>query len=144
MKNVIAAIILLCGCLLYADTQISWKELQNNMDSWIQGPVSLIVTAEEKDFWGKLKSPEEKMQFIKIFWARRDPILRTRENEFKEEFFKRVDYAIRAGRPRAARSTSFLVPHQESTTKPSKSLRALHYSGFTTNLHQNGSLQMKR
>jgi len=53
----------------------------------------LIVTADEKSVWGKLKTPEEKMQFIKIFWARRDPILRTRENEFKEEFFKRVDYA---------------------------------------------------
>ena len=33
------------------------------------------------------------MQFIKIFWARRDPILRTRENEYKQKFYERVDYA---------------------------------------------------
>jgi GWxTD domain-containing protein len=33
------------------------------------------------------------MEFIKIFWARRDPILRTYENEYKEEFNQRVDYA---------------------------------------------------
>jgi GWxTD domain-containing protein len=93
MKKFFTAAILLCGYLIYADTLISWKDLQNNIDSWIQGPVSLILTAEEKNVWGKLKSPEEKMQFIKIFWARRDPILRTRENEFKEEFYNRVEYA---------------------------------------------------
>lgn len=93
MKKVLTVVLLLCSCLIYAETQISWKDLQNNIDSWIQGPVSLILTKEEKDVWAKLKSPEEKMQFIKIFWARRDPILRTRENEFKEEFYNRIDYA---------------------------------------------------
>src|SRR5262249_41166087 len=58
-----------------------------------KGPVSLIMTEQEKDVWKKLKTPEEKMQFIKIFWGRRDPILRTRENEFKEQFFDRVEFA---------------------------------------------------
>jgi GWxTD domain-containing protein len=93
MRKLLTAVILMCGCLIYADTQVSWKDLQNNIDSWLQGPVQLLLTTEEKNVWEKLKSPEEKMQFIKIFWARRDPILRTRENEFKEQFYNRVDYA---------------------------------------------------
>jgi GWxTD domain-containing protein len=103
MKKNIIATLLLCACFLapvcvrqgsaFADQQITWKEMRNNIDSWITGPVSLILTSNEKEVWSKLKTPEEKMQFIKIFWARRDPILRTRENEFKEEFYKRVDYA---------------------------------------------------
>ena len=49
MKKFFTAVILLCGCLIYADTQISWKDLQNNIDSWIQGPPSLILTSEEKE-----------------------------------------------------------------------------------------------
>lgn len=71
---------------------VSWSDLQKNIDSWIQGPASLLVTDQEKAVYKKLKTPEEKMQFIKIFWQRRDPILRTSENEFKDEFYSRVDY----------------------------------------------------
>lgn len=75
------------------ETKVTWSDLQKNIDSWIDGPVSLLATPQEKDIFKKLKSPEEKMQFIKIFWQRRDPILRTTENEFKNEFYERVDYA---------------------------------------------------
>lgn len=72
---------------------VTWSSLQKNIDSWTQGPPSLILTDAEKDVYRKLKAPEEKMQFIKIFWLRRDPILRTTENEFKLEFYRRVDFA---------------------------------------------------
>jgi GWxTD domain-containing protein len=93
MKSILIAVLVLCACFVFAEQQITWKQMQNNMDSWVEGPVSLILTSNEQEVWGKLKTPEEKLQFVKIFWARRDPILRTRENEFKEEFYKRVDYA---------------------------------------------------
>jgi GWxTD domain-containing protein len=79
--------------LSFSAEPIKWSDLQKNIDSWLQGPPSLILTPDEKDVYKKLKTPEEKMQFIKIFWARRDPLLRTRENEFKQEFYNRVDYA---------------------------------------------------
>ena len=72
---------------------VTWSDLQKNIDSWFQGPASLLLTDQERDVYKKLKTPEEKMQFIKIFWQRRDPILRTTENEFKDEFYSRVDYA---------------------------------------------------
>jgi GWxTD domain-containing protein len=93
MIKKIISLLLLTASFVFAAEQISWKDLQKNIDSWPKGPVSLIMTGDEKDVWKKLKTPEEKMEFIKIFWARRDPILRTRENEFKEEFYSRVDYA---------------------------------------------------
>src|SRR5213593_2611014 len=89
----ILLILLLNVTIAAAATQITWEDLKKNIDSWIKGPVSLIATEQEKDVFKKLQTPEEKMQFIKIFWARRDPILRTYENEFKEEFNRRVDYA---------------------------------------------------
>lgn len=75
------------------EAAVTWSDLQKNIDSWIDGPVSLLTTPQEKATFKKLKSPEEKMQFIKIFWQRRDPILRTSENEFKNEFYDRVSYA---------------------------------------------------
>ncbi len=92
IKKILLALLVLAG-LAIADTPVSWQDLRSNIDSWLKGPVSLLLTDQEKDVYKKLKTPEEKMQFIKIFWARRDPILRTRENEFKEEYYRRVEYA---------------------------------------------------
>jgi GWxTD domain-containing protein len=93
MLKRLIVVMLLINAFVFAANEISWKDLQKNIDSWSKGPVSLIMTDEETNIWKRLKTPEEKMQFIKIFWARRDPILRTRENEFKEEFYNRVKYA---------------------------------------------------
>jgi GWxTD domain-containing protein len=93
MKKLLLIVIMLTAGFTYAQTPVSWNELQANMDEWAEGPVSLLLTSEEKEIFEKLKSPEEKMQFIKIFWSRRDPLLRTRVNEFKKEFYKRVDHA---------------------------------------------------
>lgn len=84
---------LLITNIVVAETQLTWQDLQKNMDSWFDGPVSLLLTDQEKGVFKKLKTPEDKMQFVRIFWARRDPILRTRENEFKQEFYTRVDAA---------------------------------------------------
>lgn len=86
-------LIFLVTNIIVAETQLTWQDLQKNMDSWIDGPVSLLLTDQEKDVYKKLSTPEDKMQFVKIFWARRDPLLRTRENEFKQEFYTRVDAA---------------------------------------------------
>jgi GWxTD domain-containing protein len=93
LSRIIALVFLILTQISFAAEPIKWSDLQKNIDSWIEGPPSLIITSEENDVYKRLKTPEEKMQFIKIFWQRRDPILRTRENEFKEEFYRRVDYA---------------------------------------------------
>lgn len=93
MMKKILFLLLLGATVAWAATEITWEDLRKNIDSWINGPASLIATSQETSIFKKLRTPEEKMQFIKIFWARRDPILRTYENEFKQEFNQRVDYA---------------------------------------------------
>jgi GWxTD domain-containing protein len=93
LRKLLILSILLATGFLYAQTQVSWKDLQTNIDDWAEGPASLILTNDEREVFEKVKAPEDKMQFIKIFWARRDPLLRTRANEFKDEFYKRVDHA---------------------------------------------------
>ena len=53
----------------------------------------LIMTKQEKDIFSHLPDRESREEFIRDFWANRDPDPDTEENEFKEEFFRRIDYA---------------------------------------------------
>jgi GWxTD domain-containing protein len=55
----------------------------------------LIMTKWEKDIFKHLPDKESREEFIGDFWAKRDPDPATEENEFKEEFFRRIDYANR-------------------------------------------------
>lgn len=55
----------------------------------------LIFTSIERDIFLHLPDQESREDFIKDFWSKRDPDPTTEENEFKEEFFQRIDYANR-------------------------------------------------
>ena len=55
----------------------------------------LIMTKQEKDIFNHLPDQESREEFISDFWAKRDPDPDMEENEFKEEFFRRIDYANR-------------------------------------------------
>ncbi len=54
--------------------------------------VSPIITKEEKEIFLSLKTDKERDEFIKIFWAQRDPLPLTPENEYKEEYYRRLKY----------------------------------------------------
>jgi GWxTD domain-containing protein len=53
----------------------------------------LIMTRQEKRIFDHLPDKESREAFIRDFWSRRDPDPETEENEFKEEFFRRIEYA---------------------------------------------------
>jgi GWxTD domain-containing protein len=53
----------------------------------------LIMTNEEKDIFNHLPDLKSREEFIRDFWAKRDPDPDTEENEFKVEFFDRIEYA---------------------------------------------------
>ena len=72
---------------------LSVEEITKELHLWFESPLKLIMTPEEESILRKLKTLEEKIQFIRIFWARRDPNPETGINEFREEFYRRVDYA---------------------------------------------------
>ncbi len=61
-------------------------------ERWLDGPVQLIATSEEKELYASLQSTHERLQFIRLFWQRRDPRLRGERNEFLEEFARRLAY----------------------------------------------------
>lgn len=53
----------------------------------------LIMTGVEKNIFRHLPDKEARAEFIEDFWAKRDPDPDTEENEFKQEFFRRIEYA---------------------------------------------------
>jgi GWxTD domain-containing protein len=53
----------------------------------------LVMTEAERDIFNHLPDVESRREFVLDFWAKRDPDPDTENNEFKEEFEKRLDYA---------------------------------------------------
>jgi GWxTD domain-containing protein len=68
------------------------KELKRAYVDWIKD-VDPILTEEDHQAWNKLKTDDEREQFIQLFWRQRDPDPDTEENEYKEQFYERVAYA---------------------------------------------------
>ena len=55
--------------------------------------VTYIITDEERPAFKRLNTDEERQQFVEQFWLRRDPTPDTEENEYKEEHYRRIEYA---------------------------------------------------
>jgi len=53
----------------------------------------LIMSKQERKIFNHLPDKESREEFIEDFWAKRDPDPDTEENKFKEEFFRRIEYA---------------------------------------------------
>jgi len=53
----------------------------------------LIMTKQENRIFRHLPDKESREEFIQEFWIKRDPDRETDENEFREEFFRRIEYA---------------------------------------------------
>lgn len=69
------------------------EELKSVYKKWIEEDVPYIITDEERKAFKALKTDEERDQFIEQFWLRRDPDPDTPENEYKEEYYQRIQYA---------------------------------------------------
>ncbi|MGQ9618557.1 MAG: GWxTD domain-containing protein [Candidatus Aminicenantia bacterium] len=65
---------------------------KDKYENWLKEEIFLIITKEEEKEFKKLKTDKEKENFIAIFWAKRDPTPLTEENEFKDFYYKRLEY----------------------------------------------------
>jgi len=68
-------------------------ELNKHYRDWLERDVAYIITNEERNAFKKLRTDEEREQFIEAFWRRRDPNPDTEENEYREEYYERIAYA---------------------------------------------------
>ena len=69
------------------------QELSKTYKKWLDEDVRWIISDEERAAFKQLSNDEERDQFIEGFWQRRDPTPDTVENEFKEEHYRRIEYA---------------------------------------------------
>jgi len=69
------------------------QELSKTYKRWLDEDVVYIITDEERKAFRQLSNDEERDQFIEAFWQRRDPTPDTEENEFREEHYRRIEYA---------------------------------------------------
>ena len=69
------------------------KEVGKTYQNWLNQDVTYIISNEEEAAFKLLATDEERDQFIEQFWLRRDPTPDTAENEFREEHYRRIQYA---------------------------------------------------
>jgi len=77
-------------------------ELKGAYKTWLNQDVVWIITDEEAKAFKTLSNDEERDAFIEQFWLRRNPNPDSPENEFREEHYRRIQYAndhFAAGKP---------------------------------------------
>jgi GWxTD domain-containing protein len=62
-------------------------------EDWADGPVRYLLTSDERRAFSQMFNPVNRSEFVTAFWKARDPRPETEENEFREEFEKRVAFA---------------------------------------------------
>jgi GWxTD domain-containing protein len=78
------------------------RELKGPYKTWLNEEVPYIITDDERKAFTSLSNDEERESFIENFWLRRNPNPDSPENEFREEHYRRIQYAndhFAAGKP---------------------------------------------
>jgi len=88
-------IIILIIPLNFSYAKNKTKDLPKRYREWLKNEVVYIITPMEKKIFLLLKTDRERDVFIKAFWEQRDPNPNTKENEFKKEHYRRIEYANR-------------------------------------------------
>ncbi|HEV7763580.1 MAG TPA: GWxTD domain-containing protein [Thermoanaerobaculia bacterium] len=68
----------------------AFAALSPELKEWGAGPVQWIMTSDEKKAWRKIATDGDAVNFIDLFWVRRDPTEGTAINEYRNEFDARV------------------------------------------------------
>ena len=68
-------------------------ELSAEHKRWLEEDVRWIITDDERKAFKQLSNDEERDKFIEAFWDRRNPNPDSEDNEFKDEHYRRIEYA---------------------------------------------------
>ncbi|MEW5900705.1 MAG: GWxTD domain-containing protein [Acidobacteriota bacterium] len=69
------------------------EPLSEASKQWLEEVVAYIITDAEKDVFLSLRTELERGKFIEGFWKKRDPRPDTPENEYKNEYYRRIGAA---------------------------------------------------
>ena len=87
--NILASLVLIfvfCLSLIASDLPERYRK-------WLDEEVVYLITPREKEVFLKLQTDRERDIFIEAFWKQRDPTPETPRNEFREEHYRRLNYA---------------------------------------------------
>ncbi|MFN8095516.1 MAG: GWxTD domain-containing protein [Vicinamibacteria bacterium] len=87
-----SALIVLAGLLSLPPAPARAQKLDADDEQFLND-VKPILLMSEKSAYEKLKDKSDRLEFQKIFWARRDPNPATPENEFQQQYVKDRAYA---------------------------------------------------
>jgi len=85
--TIFAILLLLCSSLFLFASQNSKR-----LSKWLE-EVEPIISKAERSVYESLPTDKDKLRFQKSFWAVRDPNKETPENEFKQDYYRRLNYA---------------------------------------------------
>ncbi len=69
------------------------SKLSPRYEEWFNGPVSLLVTKTERQAFEALSNDEDRDRYIERFWELRNTRPGSGTNEFKDEFYARLEFA---------------------------------------------------
>jgi GWxTD domain-containing protein len=86
---------LILGLLLYAPTATAAKhpQLAPRYEHWLDREVNYLITNQEKALFLGLTTDQDRDHFIDSFWAIRNPDPNSPSNSYREEHYRRLDYA---------------------------------------------------
>ena len=67
--------------------------LPKTYKKWLEEEVVYIITPREKNAFKQLETDKQRNLFIEEFWRQRDPVPSSPQNEFREEHYRRIEYA---------------------------------------------------
>jgi GWxTD domain-containing protein len=71
----------------------SSRDLPTKYQQWLNEDVVWIITPEERTAFSQLQQNEERDEFMKQFWQRRNPTPNSSENKAKDEHYQRIKFA---------------------------------------------------
>jgi GWxTD domain-containing protein len=90
----LAVFLVCCGigpAILQAKTAL--KDLPPRYRTWLQDEVCYIISNEEKNAFLELNNDDERDHFMARFWELRNPTPGSPDNTYKDEIYKRIEYA---------------------------------------------------
>lgn len=78
--------------LLFSAAAVA-SSLPERYRKWLEEEVVYLITPREREVFLKLQTDRERNIFIEAFWKQRDPNPGTPANEFREEHYRRLNYA---------------------------------------------------
>ena len=87
MDSVRRAVLVFAGLLLLLPGRAGAQKLDADDKKFLSDVHPISLLAEEATY-KKLQDKADRLEFQKIFWARRDPDLATPENEFQQQYLK--------------------------------------------------------